>query len=356
MPPRGPRILSMKNRFALFGAILSVLAFLAWVSSGAPSDPSVFAVEGPLATSVSPPPEAVPVLQEQTGGSAVPCAVPLSWSIVRVDESFGLSHEEATTAFRQAATLWEEAVGRGLFSNESDGALAVRFVYDDRQERTRERSRLVRDFNETSASLEAQKVGLDERSDRYAGMRTRLQRAGRDLNQRVTSLNDSISYWNAQGGAPEDVLSELAALGRALDAEREELTARGREIDGLQQRLVDDSERLNREVEAHTREGEALETTFPLTRVQSGSYGEFLHTQDGEVTAVTQEIRIFWFDGLDDLVRVAAHELGHALGLGHVAVAGGMMREEFTQTVVSEGAPRVQPGDVDALRLLCPEL
>ncbi len=346
----------MKNRFAPFGAILSVLAFLAWVSASARNDPSVLEVEGPLGSSVSPPPEAVPVLQEQTGGSAVPCAVPLSWRIVRVDESFGLSRVEARAALREAARLWEEAVGPGLFSNESDGGLAVRFVYDDRQERTQERSRLVQDFNEASASLEAQKVGLDERSDRYDAMRTRHRGALRDLDQRVTSLNDSISYWNAQGGAPEDVLSELATLGRALGAEREELAARGREIDGLQQRLVDDSERLNREVEAHTREGEALETTFPVTPVQSGTYREAVHTQDGEVTAVTREIRIFRFDGLDDLVRVAAHELGHALGLGHSAVEGGMMREEFTQTDLSDGSPRVQPGDVEALRLLCPEL
>lgn len=61
------------------------------------------------------------------------------------------SHDEARAALEKAATLWNEAVGRGLSSNETDGDLPVRFVYDERQARTQERSRLVQDFNEASA-------------------------------------------------------------------------------------------------------------------------------------------------------------------------------------------------------------
>ena len=346
----------MKNHFAPLGAILSVLALLAWISSSARDDQSAIEVEEPLAASVRAPSNDEPVLREQTGGSAVPCAVPLGWRIARVDESFELSHAEARAALDQAATLWEDAVGPGLFSNESDGALSIRFVYDDRQARTQEQNRLVTDFDEVSVSLEAERVEFEGRRQRYDAMRRQYQDAHLDFDRRVTTLNDSIRYWNARGGAPGGVLSELGTSERVLDVEREALAVRGREIEGLQQRLVDDSERLDREMEAHRREGEALQTAFPVSRFQAGIYREAVHSQEGKVTSVPREIRIYRFNDLDNLVGVAAHELGHALGLGHSTVPGSVMREEFVLTDLSQDASGVQPADVEALRSLCSEL
>ena len=337
----------MKIPFASYGAILSVLGFFAWMSFGARSETRTMLLQGPPPLQDVAPSDDAPVFQERTGGSAVPCAVPLAWHIARLDESFGLSQEEATAAVRQATTLWDEAVGRRLFSHESGGELPVRFVYDERQERAQVRSR-------ARANLEAQRDRLDERSQRYNAMHTQYQEAFRDLDRRVANLNDSIRYWNARGGAPVVVQSALGTLGRALEGERDVLTARGQEIEGLQQQLVDDSDRFNRDLEANRRGGEALEAARPVSNLQSGAYREAAHTQDGRVTSVTREIRIYRFDSLEDLVRVAAHELGHALGLGHSGAPRGLMREEFT--MATEGAPSVEPADVDALRALCPGL
>ena len=182
----------MKKRFAPMAAALSVFAFLAWIFSVVQNDGSTLGPTGSLQLSGSSTTDETPGFRDRTAGSAIPCAVPLAWRIARVDPAFGLSAAEARAAFDQAATLWEEAVGADLFSNEADGELSVRLVYDERQERTRQISRIEVEYNEAGAALLGRQDGLNEmsrqnaeRRRQYHVERARIERHGMNVGERV---------------------------------------------------------------------------------------------------------------------------------------------------------------------------
>lgn len=338
----------MKIRLAPSVAILSVLGFASWLALSQPVVPEpeqMFAA-----------PDDQAALQEQTRGSAVPCEVPLHWRIARVDDQFGLTQAEASEAVRRAAALWEEAVGRTLFTNDAASGFPIRFVYDDRQASAQERLRLEEAYDQANAGLERRRVELNELRDRHSRMRSQLDQRLRDHQARTSSYNDTVRGWSERGGAAEEVRAQLRASARTLEAERLELNEGTRQLETLQRRLQDEEERFTSEVQEHARQRAAIEQAFPSTRVESGGYREAVHTQDARIVSVEREIRIYRFDGPNDLLLVIAHELGHALGLDHVTVPGAIMSEEYRREGASPGAPRIQASDLELLRSGCPDL
>lgn len=292
-------------------------------------------------------------VQERSGGSSVPCAVPLRWRLESIDSRFGLSRAEAVVALRDAFRLWQTELGETLFAVDEAGH-PISFEFDERQASAQQLRAEREAATEIARELEVMRVAFDERRALHRGETAAYAEDVAAHGARTRLLNEEITVWNQRNDMPDSVRTRLGD-------EREVLADQGRTLDRRRERiqegdedLAEESRRVNSQIEEFNR-AQARLGRVPLDRAEAGRYDEEVTTRDGEVEDVSRQIRVFRYDSTRDLVMVLAHELGHALGLGHASVTGAVMSVVSTFGE-SEGAPSLHRRDVEMLDATCPGL
>lgn len=275
----------------------------------------------------------------------VPCTVPIPYNLGTFDKDFNITEKYFLNALARAEAIWEKPYGKDLFvyAPEEDAydTLKINLVYDYRQQATEKLDDLGIVVKDNQDSYDSLRAKFEIQKKAYEAEKNVFNARVEAFNTRNAAYEKEVSSWNKKGGAPEDEFDKLEQERLALEKEAKALEA-------MQARLNNMADEVNALVVAINRLAGILNLTVEkyndVNTARGESFEEGVYTEEG----TKREIDIYEFSTEEKLVRVLAHELGHALGIDHVADPKAIMYE-FNQ----ENNLSLTETDLEALKVKC---